>query len=172
MSETTIDEPGREPGAGGPGGAAGRSRAGGARDWAGGAAGRAGRRLEGPRLASGRPCAKDNKAKADEAEERAIKTEAELEKARLVTRIAQETGVPAGLIHGESAEELEASAKAAAEWAASLAPAYPSDKGGSATAPDGHPRVHRRNRRPDCEDPRPGGERRPIPIARRQHART
>ena len=73
--------------------------------------------------------AKDNKAKADEAEERAIKTEAELEKARLVTRIAQETGVP------ESAEELEASAKAAAEWAASLAPAYPSDKGGSATAP-------------------------------------
>ena len=69
------------------------------------------------------------------AEERAIKTEAELEKARLVTRIAQETGVPAGLIHGESAEELEASAKAAAEWAASLAPAYPSDKGGSATAP-------------------------------------
>lgn len=79
--------------------------------------------------------AKDNKAKADEAEERASKTEAELEKARLVTRIAQETGVPAGLIHGESAEELEASAKAAAEWAASLAPGYPSDKGGSATPP-------------------------------------
>ena len=116
--------------------------------------------------------AKDNKAKADEAEERAIKTEAELEKARLVTRIAQETGVPAGLIHGESAEELEASAKAAAEWARVPRARLPFRQRWERHRADGHPRVHRRNQRPDCEDPRPGGERRPIPIARRQHART
>lgn len=79
--------------------------------------------------------AKENKAKADETNDRVSAVEAELEKTKLVMQISRETGVPPELIHGDTADELAASAKAASEWAASMAPGYPSDKGGSATAP-------------------------------------
>lgn len=78
--------------------------------------------------------AKENKGKADAAEGLARETRDELERSRLVMRISRETGVPADLIHGATEEELAASARAASEWAASMAPRYPSDKGGSATA--------------------------------------
>lgn len=78
-------------------------------------------------------------AKAAEADERAAKaqaeadaTKAELEHVRLVARVSQETGVPASLIHGDTAEDMAASAKAVSEYAASVAvPGYPADKGGS-----------------------------------------
>lgn len=79
--------------------------------------------------------AKENKAKVDETNNRVSAVEAELEKTKLVMQISRETGVPPELIHGDTADELAASAKAASEWAASMTPSYPSDKGGSATAP-------------------------------------
>lgn len=78
-------------------------------------------------------------AKAAEADERAAKaraeadaTKAELEHVRLVARVSQETGVPASLIHGDTAEDMAASAKAVSDYASRVArPGYPADKGGS-----------------------------------------
>ena len=77
--------------------------------------------------------AADRAAKA-EAEVERIK--AELDRTKLVNRIASETGVPASLLTGEDEAALKASADAINAFAASKSPAYPSDKGsGSSTAP-------------------------------------
>lgn len=78
--------------------------------------------------------AKDNKTKADDAASRAAEIKAELERTQLAVRISRETGVPIELVYGTTEEEMSASAKAAADWAAALVPGYPSDKGGSAPA--------------------------------------
>lgn len=77
------------------------------------------------RLWEGR--AKENKAAADQAA-------AELAKTKLALQVSHDTGVPIALIHGDTEEEMAASAKAASEWAAAMAPSYPADKGGSASA--------------------------------------
>ncbi len=96
--------------------------------------------------------AKDNKAKADLWDARAaneptveslqrqmdeLKAQAEqakAETARLaaVSRVSQETGVPASLIQGDDEESMKASADAIAAFAKSQAPGYPADKGGAA----------------------------------------
>ena len=75
------------------------------------------------------------------ARERAERAEHELEEMRaaneraaLVAKVASEHGVPAALIHGETAEELEQSAAALERYVASQRPGYPSDKGAAATA--------------------------------------
>lgn len=75
------------------------------------------------------------------ARERAERAEHELEEMRaaneraaLVAKVADAHGVPAALIHGDSAEELEQSAAALERYVASQRPGYPSDKGAAATA--------------------------------------
>ena len=96
--------------------------------------------------------AKDNKAKADDfdrlkeesdaaaakAREALASAEAErdqlrasLERASLVARVSQETGVPTSLLHGDDEQAMRAEAEAINAFAASAAPGYPIDKGGS-----------------------------------------
>ena len=79
------------------------------------------------------------KSELERANERAARAEAALEEANakmahdaLVARVARETGVPAGLLHGSTEEELAASAAAIAEYVEARRPAYPRDKGGAA----------------------------------------
>nr|DAZ19104.1 MAG TPA: Major head protein [Caudoviricetes sp.] len=74
----------------------------------------------------------------DEAEERAkraesalAEAEAVIERQRAVAEVSAETGVPAALLHGGTAEELKASAEAVRAYADSVRPAYPLDKGGA-----------------------------------------
>lgn len=50
----------------------------------------------------------------------------------LVDKVSAETGVPGALLKGDTEEELAASARAVAAFAAAQAPAYPQDKGGGA----------------------------------------
>lgn len=62
-------------------------------------------------------------------QERAERAEAELNNTRsalLVAEVSKEYGVPAGLLTGATREEIEARAKALAEWAA--APKNPADE--------------------------------------------
>ncbi len=77
-----------------------------------------------------------SKTELQKAQERAERAERELsdaraarERAELVGRVSTETGVPAGLLHGTTEDELTESAKAISEWA--RAAAYPQDKGGA-----------------------------------------
>ena len=56
------------------------------------------------------------------------------EDASLVASVSEETGVPASLLHGDTEDDLRASAKAVADFVAKSAPGYPSDKGGAAGA--------------------------------------
>lgn len=58
---------------------------------------------------------------------------AEMAHERLVARVSQDTGVPAGLLHGDTEEELSASAAAARAYAESLVPVAPRDAGGAPT---------------------------------------
>lgn len=82
----------------------------------------------------------DSATKLKLATERAEKAEAELAdtKARqahaeLQSLVSEKTGVPASLLHGETEEELTASAQAISEFVKASAPAYPTDKGGAPT---------------------------------------
>lgn len=100
--------------------------------------------------------AKANKDKADKLDEieeakkteleklaaRAEKAEAELaaanaatERQRMVSEVAERTGVPMSLLKGSTVEELEASASAISAFVDSKAPKYPADKGGSPKPP-------------------------------------
>lgn len=78
------------------------------------------------------------KTELERANERAAKAEAELKEARereeraaLLRRVSEDTGVPTGLLKGSTEEELRDSAKAVAAYAASKRPEYPADKGGA-----------------------------------------
>ena len=98
--------------------------------------------------------AKENKAKADKWDEQEEANKTELEKARelaqatkaeldalkkekahseLVSRVSATSGIPANLLHGTTEEELTASAEAIKSFLETSKPAYPQDKGGSAS---------------------------------------
>lgn len=77
----------------------------------------------------------------DEAQEAAAKAKAEAdalraekERAALVAKVSEATGVPASLIQGEDEEAMAASAKAIAEYARSASTKAPDDKGGAASS--------------------------------------
>ena len=99
----------------------------------------------------------DLKAKAEKYDEAQEAAKSELEKARdaagkaqaeldalkaeaqrrdLVDKVSSDTGIPANLLHGDSEDELRASAKAVSAFVESRKPAQPLDKGG-APAPSG-----------------------------------
>lgn len=67
----------------------------------------------------------------EKAEAELNKVTAQAEHLMLVNKVSSETGVPADLLHGETEEELEKSAQAISDFAASKSPSIPSDKGGS-----------------------------------------
>lgn len=78
------------------------------------------------------------KTELEKANEKAASLEEELKQVKasqahtlLVSRIAEETGIPAKLLHGETEEELKASADLVSEFVATKAPNYPTDKGGA-----------------------------------------
>jgi len=72
-----------------------------------------------------------------EAKAEADRLKAEAARAALVSKVSQETGVPASLLVGGDEEALKASAKAVSDYVASVAPGYPKDKG--AGSPGGAP---------------------------------
>lgn len=81
----------------------------------------------------------DAKAEADEARSRADEAEAKLaevsakyERSEIIAKVSAETGVPASLLHGGSEDEIEKNAREIAEYARSVKPSYPLDKGGAA----------------------------------------
>lgn len=67
----------------------------------------------------------------EKAEAELNRVTAQAEHLKLVNKVSSETGVPADLLHGETEEELEKSAQAISDFAASKSPSIPSDKGGS-----------------------------------------
>lgn len=76
------------------------------------------------------------------ANERAEKAEAELAAAnaqiareQAARRVSEATGVPVGVLRGDTEEEMAAHAQAVAEYARALKPTYPADKGGAQPAP-------------------------------------
>lgn len=85
-----------------------------------------------------------DKAKAyDELADKAATSEASLTEAErelsetkhklAVAEVAASAGVPASLLKGDTVEELQSSAAALKEFAASQVPGYPADKGAGAT---------------------------------------
>lgn len=56
----------------------------------------------------------------------------EREHASLISRISQETGVPQELLHGETEDDILASANAINAYLEKTKPPYPKDKGGAA----------------------------------------
>ena len=82
----------------------------------------------------------DLKAKAaawadyDEVREERDRLAADIARRDLLDKVSAETGVPRTLIHGETEEEMAASAKALSDYIESQRPAYPEDKGGAKTA--------------------------------------
>ena len=82
------------------------------------------------------------KAKAEAADARADYDDIKAERDKLIADIAHrdlldkvmaETGVPRELIHGETEEEMRASAMAVTAYAETFKPSHPTDKGGAAT---------------------------------------
>lgn len=76
------------------------------------------------------------------ANERAEKAEAELAAAnaqiareQAARRVSEATGVPVGVLRGDTEDEMAAHAQAVAEYARALKPTYPADKGGAQSAP-------------------------------------
>ncbi len=69
-------------------------------------------------------------AQIDEMKQAQAQAEKAAERARTLMEVSQATGVPADLLKGETAEELEASAKLVNDFVARKQPGYPSDKGG------------------------------------------
>ncbi|MBQ9058529.1 MAG: hypothetical protein IJ125_05045, partial [Atopobiaceae bacterium] len=59
---------------------------------------------------------------------------AEVEKRDLLDKVSTSTGVPKNLIHGETEEQMMASAQALNTYIESLKPSYPQDKGGAKSA--------------------------------------
>ncbi len=73
-------------------------------------------------------------ARVKQLEDDAERMREEARRASLVAAVSEETGVPASLLHGDTEDDLRASATAIADFAAKSAPGYPSDKGGGAGA--------------------------------------
>lgn len=57
----------------------------------------------------------------------------EIARRDLVDRVSRDTGVPAELLHGDTEDELAASAEAVRAYADARQPAWPTDKGGAAS---------------------------------------
>lgn len=72
----------------------------------------------------------------------------ELEYRVLLDKVSEETGIPKSLIHGETEEEMTASAKAVSEYIETIKPKYPEDKGGGTT-----PKPQTRASLSDIKDP-------------------
>ena len=72
--------------------------------------------------------------RAQQMEEELNRMKADRQHAQLVESVARETGVPAGLLHGESEDEIRASASAISAYVEQLKPGHPHDKGGGAGA--------------------------------------
>ena len=84
----------------------------------------------------------DIKAKAAKADSWADYDDVKAERDRLTAEIAHrdlldkvvaETGIPRGLVHGDTEEEMRASAQAVAAYVETLKPQHPTDKGGAAS---------------------------------------
>ena len=76
----------------------------------------------------------DDVAKArDTATARVAELEATIAHRDLVDKVSDATGVPRGLLKGETEEELTASAEAVKAFVGSQQPSYPEDKGGGAS---------------------------------------
>ena len=82
----------------------------------------------------------DSKSEMEKLLDRATKAETELETLRadvarreLLDKVSKETGVPAGLLKGDTEEDLIASAQSIAEFAKAKEQGIPEDKGGAAT---------------------------------------
>lgn len=73
-------------------------------------------------------------ARVKQLEDDAERMREDARRARLAASVSEETGVPASLLHGDSEDDLRASAKAVADFVAKSAPGYPPDKGGAAGA--------------------------------------
>ncbi len=80
------------------------------------------------------------KSELEKARDAAEKAEAELEAMKadaahrgLVDKVSSETGIPGNLLHGDSEEELRASAEALSAFVESRKPQPPLDKGGAPT---------------------------------------
>lgn len=73
-------------------------------------------------------------ARADEAEKASESAKSALEYSNTVSKVSEATGVPRGLLHGETEDELMESAKAILEFTNSQKPNIPSDQGGAAGA--------------------------------------
>ena len=73
-------------------------------------------------------------ARVKQLEDDAERMREEARRASMLAAVSEETGVPASLLHGDTEDDLRASAKAVADFAAKSAPGYPSDKGGGAGA--------------------------------------
>lgn len=82
------------------------------------------------------------KSELDKAREAAEKATAELEAMKadaahrgLVDKVSSETGIPGNLLHGDSEDELRASAEALSAFVESRKPTPPLDKGGAPAPP-------------------------------------
>lgn len=82
--------------------------------------------------ADARAEADEARSRADEAEEKLAEMAAKYERSEIVAKVSEETGVPASLLHGADADEIERNAREIAEFAHSVKPGYPLDKGGAA----------------------------------------
>lgn len=98
--------------------------------------------------------------RAEKAESEVAGLRASMERAELVAKVSEETGVPRGLLHGDTEDELRASAEAVQSFVRASVPGYPTDKGGSATGG----RVVTRESIESIKDPRA------RVIARARHA--
>lgn len=83
------------------------------------------------------------KSELEKANEKAASLEEELAKikatqahAELVSKVANETGIPASLLHGSTEEELKATANLIHVYVEKQTPGYPKDKGGAAQGGD------------------------------------
>ena len=80
------------------------------------------------------PTVEDLNKKIDDLMGQLDASEAARERERTLARVAQATGVPASLIHGDDEESMAASARAVADFAKASRPGYPLDQGGAGGA--------------------------------------
>lgn len=81
----------------------------------------------------------ESKSELDKAQERAVALENELNNLKeaathraLTDSVSKDTGIPANLLHGDTEDELRASAQSISEYVKSIEPTTPQDKGGGA----------------------------------------
>lgn len=73
-------------------------------------------------------------ARVKQLEDDAERMREQARRASIASAVSEETGVPASLLHGDTEDDLRASAKAVCDFVASKAPGYPADKGAGASA--------------------------------------